>query len=215
MRLNPFSHPFTLWRRLMLGAIMLVCLGTYAIPSVAQQFDVPEGFVVVEDVAGPRTAEWVPILSVGPEPGSFSELSQIQLRRVTGDVENPDEWLKNRMTVDVGQDVDASAFLNSPDSPFADPTFDAIKEAIPHLFQGLEKLSKMPLNFCEGPQSAYNAAGEMRELYCVYQVGPLRQYVTLRLQQADGQWYFTEIRAMNEKRLRHLIAIANSFEVAD
>ena len=166
------------------------------------------------DLAGPRTSEWVPLLTVGPEPGSFSELSQIQLRRVTGDVKNPDEWLKRRMTVDVGQNVDASAFLNSPDSPFADPTFDAIKEAIPHLFQGLEKLSKMPLNFAKGrnppitpPAKCANSIASISR--------PAAPYVTLRLQKAGGQWYFTEIRAMNEKRLRHLIAIANSFQVAD
>ncbi len=215
MWLDPPKHHFVWWRRLILGGALFVCLNLYAALSAAQQFEIPEGFVVVEDLAGPRSADWVPILTVGPEPGSFSELSQIQLRRVTGDVKNPDEWLQGRMTVDVGQAVDAGAFLNSPDSPFADPTFDAIKEAIPQLFQGLEKLSKMPLDFCEGPESAYNAAGALSELYCVYQVGPLRQYVTLRLQQSGGQWYFTEIRAMNEKRLRHLIAIANSFQVAD
>lgn len=183
--------------------------------AAAQHFEIPPGFMVETSPGGGAGAEWIPVLTVRPEPGSFSELSQIQLRRVTGDLDTPDEWLKARMTVDVGKAENAEAFLNSPDSPFADPTFDALKQAIPSLFRGLEQLSKMPLSFCEGPETAYNAAGELRELYCVYQVGPLRQYVTLRLQHAGGQWYFTEIRAMNEKRLRHLIAIANSFRVAE
>lgn len=202
-------------RNTILGGALVLCLSGLDSPSGAQHFDIPEGFMVVEDLEVPRGAEWEPMLTVQPDPGSFSELSQIQLRRVTSDVDNPDEWLKGRMTVDVGSARGAEDLLNSPDSPFADPTFDALKEAIPHLFRGLERLSKMPLSFCEGPQTAYNAAGELRELYCVYQVGPLRQYVTLRLQRAGGQWYYTEIRAMNEKRLRHLIAIANSFQVAD
>lgn len=215
MWLDPGNHIPTRWRRIALGGAVLIWLAAYGSPSVAQHFEIPEGFIVVEDLEVPRGAQWEPVLTVTPEPGSFSELSQVQLRRVTGDVDNPDEWLKSRMTVDTVKPGDADELLNSPDSPFADPTFDALKEAIPHLFRGLEQLSKMPLSFCEGPQTAYNAAGELRELYCVYQVGPLRQYVTLRLQEAGGQWYFTQIRAMNEKRLRHLIAIANSFQVAD
>jgi hypothetical protein len=37
--------------------------------------------------------------------------------------------------------------------------------------------------------------------------------MVLRLQEAGGHWYYTEIRAMNERRLRHLIAIANSFHL--
>ncbi len=203
-----------LHRNTILAGALVLCVSGLGLPAVAQHFDIPEGFMVVEDLEVPRSAEWEPVLTIQPVPGSFSELSQIQLRRVTGKVDNPDEWLKGRMTVDMGSARGAEDLLDSPDSPFADPTFDALKEAIPHLFRGLEQLSKMPLSFCEGPQTAYNAAGELRELYCVYQVGPLRQYVTLRLQRAGGQWYYTEIRAMNEKRLRHLIAIANSFQAA-
>jgi hypothetical protein len=200
-----------LGRNTILGGVLLSCLTGLGSPAGAQTFDIPEGFVVAKEPEVADSAEWEPVLSVTPEAGSFSELSRIELRRVTGDVADPDDWLRARMTVDVGTPSDADEMLNSPDSPFADPAFDALKEAIPHLFRGLEQLSKMPLSFCEGPETAYNAAGELRELYCVYQVGPLRQYVTLRLQKAGGRWYFTEIRAMNEKRLRHLIAIANSF----
>ena len=215
MRFEMNKRPVGRWRTMILGGALVFCLSLPGSPSVAQHFEIPEGFMVVEDLDVLDSAQWEPVLTVRPEPGSFSELSQIQLRRVTSEVNDPDEWLKARMTVDIGKSSDADEFLNSPDSPFNDPTFDALKEAIPHLFRGLEQLSKMPLDFCEGPQTAYNAGGELRELYCVYQVGPLRQYITVRLQQAGGQWYFTEIRSMNEKRLRHLIAIANSFRVAD
>jgi hypothetical protein len=28
---------------------------------------------------------------------------------------------------------------------------------------------------------------------------------------AHGRWYYTEVRAMNERRFRHLLAIADSF----
>jgi hypothetical protein len=35
--------------------------------------------------------------------------------------------------------------------------------------------------------------------------------LVLRLQQVGTVWYYTEVRAMNERRFRQLIAIANSF----
>jgi hypothetical protein len=127
-------------RNTILAGALVLCLIGLGSPAVAQHFDIPEGFMVVEDLEVPRGAEWEPVLTVQPEPGSFSELSQIQLRRVTSKVDNPDKWLTARMTVDVGTSSGAEELLNSPDSPFADPTFDALKEAIPHLFRGLRQL---------------------------------------------------------------------------
>jgi hypothetical protein len=35
--------------------------------------------------------------------------------------------------------------------------------------------------------------------------------MALRLVEADGQHYAVRIRALNERRMRHLVAIANSF----
>jgi hypothetical protein len=105
----------------------------------------------------------------------------------------------------------AEELFASPDSPFGDPAFDPLRQAIPKLFAGVKELSRLPLSFCEGPNAGYNASGPLRELYCVYQFGPFRQYLVLRLQQADGRWYYTEVRAMNERRFRQLLAIANSF----
>jgi hypothetical protein len=43
--------------------------------------------------------------------------------------------------------------------------------------------------------------------------GPIRQYLVLRLQQAQGHWYYTQITTMNERRRRHLLAIADTFKV--
>ena len=46
---------------------------------------------------------------------------------------------------------------------------------------------------------------------CEWELGPLRQYLALRLIERDGERYAVRIRAMNEHRMRHLVAIANSF----
>jgi len=184
-----------------------------AVPAAAQQFDVPEGFVVIAEPDESSAGEWRGILTVRPEEGAFSGLSSVKLREVVGAVDQADTWLKSRLTANVASEDEVASVLDSPDSPFTDPMFDALKEAIPQVFSGFRTLSELPLEDCEGPATAYNAAGELRELYCAYQIGPLRQYMVLRLQEAGGHWYYTEIRAMNERRLRHLIAIANSFHL--
>ncbi len=172
----------------------------------------PDGFNVIEDSTLGADGEWRGLLQVVPEPGPFSDLSRISLREVAGDVEDPAAWLKSRMAVEIGAKAAAESLMESPDSPFGDPAFDGLREALPGLFSGLDRLAKMPLDFCEEPAEAYNASGPLQELYCVFSVGPFRQFVVLRLQEVDGRWYYTEVRAMNERRLRHLLAIANSFE---
>ena len=207
--MTPKPAPLFLAAPLFLTALLLLA----AAPAAAQTFEVPEGFVVTAEADESSSGDWRGMVTVRPEEGAFSGLSSIRLREVVGPVDDADGWLKGRLTVDVVGDEQGDNLLDSPDSPFSDPVFDALKEAIPKLFGGLRELSALPLEACEKPATAYNAAGELRELYCSYQVGPLRQYLVLRLQQAGGRWYYTEIRAMNERRLRHLIAIANSFHL--
>ncbi len=199
------------WRALMLAPCAAMLLLATS-PARAEWLDVPEGFVVSQERQPPATQEWRNLVTVRPEPGPFSDLSEVNLRQVVGDVEQPDVWLERRITIDMAGQETIEDVLKSPDSPFADPMFDVVRDAIPQLFAGLQELSKLPLRFCDGPTTAYNASGALRELACTYQVGPFRQYFVFRLQNVDGIWYYTEIRSMNEKRLRHLVAIANSFK---
>jgi hypothetical protein len=191
-------------------ALIFACLPPAA---AAPGFSIPEGFVAEPGGAMPLAADTRTLVSVRPVDGPFADLSTIELRQVVGAIDEPDRWLRQRLTADVGSAAEAEAFLSSPDSPFADPSFDALRQALPDMLRGLQSLSQLPLSFCDGPRHAYNAAGELRELYCLFQFGPMRQYLVLRLQQADGQWFYTVIRSMNERRLRHLLAIANSFAV--
>lgn len=192
--------------------------------AAAAWLDVPDGFVAEPapslspqrrdeaPKADAPAADWQPLLTVRPEDGPFADLSAVHLRRVVGTVADPDAWLRQRVAADFGDESLAEDLLDSPDSPFADPAFDVLRDALPRLFGGLERLGQLPLQFCEGPVTAYNAAGSLRELACTFQVGPFRQFMTLRLQEVDGTWYYTLIRAMNERRVRHLTAIANSFQ---
>lgn len=199
------------------GALVLMIVagvgGGAVVPAGAQSFDVPPGFESVIERDRSPNRDWRGLLTVRPDPGPFSQLSSLHLREVTSGVPDPDAWLRARMSADIGDEKAARSMLDSPDSPFGDPAFDGLREALPQVFRQLEELSQLPLDFCDGPSAAYNAAGPLRELYCVFPVGPFRRFVVLRLQEIDGIWYYTEIRAMNEKRLRHLLAIANSFRV--
>ena len=188
------------------GVLLLTCP-----PAKAGWLDIPEGFAGSHEREHAATEEWRNLITVRPQPGPFSDLSEVNLRRVIGHVEDPDAWLQRRVTAEVVDKEVMDDVLESPDSPFADPMFDAVRKAIPQLFAGVQELSKLPLRFCDGPSTASNPPGPLRELACTYQLGPFRQYFVFRLQQVDGVWYYTAIRAMNEKRLRHLIAIANSF----
>lgn len=197
-------------------AIAIVAITTLAAsPALAQRFDVPEGFIVVPEADTAVSPDWTPVTAIRPADGPFSELSTIALRAVRGNVADPDAWLKARLSAEIGNPKSAEEIFTSPDSPFSDPVFDALKKSLPELFAGLQDIGRIPLQFCEDPTTGYNASGEFRELYCNYNFGPLRQFVVLRLQDTDKGWFFTEIKTMNERRLRHLIAIANSFTVAN
>ena len=182
---------------------------------MAQQFDVPDGFVIEPEADTTTSEDWTPLTAVRPVEGPFSELSTISLRAVRGEVADPDAWLAARLTAQIGDPAAVEEVFSSPDSPFSDPVFDALKKSLPDLFAGLQNLGRIPLHFCEEPTTGYNASGEFRELFCNYNFGPVRQFVVLRLQDSSKGWYFTEIKTMNERRLRHLVAIANSFTVSN
>lgn len=179
--------------------------------AAAPGFDVPKGFVVVPQPEAAASKDWRPILTVQPEENPFSDLTSLSLREVIGDVEDPDAWLKDRLTVDVPSDAEVSTLLDSPDSPFADPAFDVLRKAVPQLFESLRGLSRIGAEMCDPPQTAYNAAGSLREMYCTFQVGPLRQFMVFRLQEVNGRWFYTAIKAANDRRVRDLIVIADTF----
>ena len=66
-----------------------------------------------------------------------------------------------------------------------------------------------PLAGCDEPESW--RPDDDWHMGCKWEVGPFRQFMALRLVTLDGERYAVRIRAMNEHRMRHLVAIANSF----
>jgi hypothetical protein len=203
--------------RAAVAAVSLLCSTLVAglpAPARAQSFDVPEGFVseIVRDrgVGGRLSA----ILRIRPEDGAFSGLSSIEMEPIVDHIADPDQWLKSRMTASfAGLTPDEEGALDSLDSPFGHPVFDELRGAVAALMAKLRELGSLPLELCDEPRGRSNGAGAYREMSCRFALGPLTKHVVLRLQELDGLWYYTVIRTMNERRLRHLLAIANSFHL--
>jgi hypothetical protein len=194
-----------------LGAVstILIAMGS----ASAQTFEVPDGFTseIVRQSSGDRT---VAVLRVTPDDGAFSDLSTIEMQPILDTIDEPETWLKERVTADLEiPEPDSDGLFNSPDSPFADPAFDDMRASIQSMLEGLQSLGKLPLDFCQSPSDQRNAAGPYREMRCEFGFGPIMQHAVFRLQEIDGVWYYTRIRTMNERRLRHLMAIANSFHI--
>jgi len=193
-----------------------VCLAVLAVAlwplaGRAQSFDLPEGFVaeILRTPGAEGNSE--SILRVRPLDGPFAELSAIELRPIMTPIEDPEDWLKARVTADFGTLPDPKDTLDGPDSPFGDPAFDSLRQAMSDLIQGLRQLGKLPLEFCQEPSTETGDAGRYYQMTCAFGLGPVTRHMVLRLIEVDDVWYYIVIRSMNERRLGHLVAIANSF----
>jgi hypothetical protein len=145
---------------------------------------------------------------VGPDDRAFGALSELSVAPVEEPIEDPRAWLRGQLRVDLGGLEDAVRDLTeSDDSPFADEQFAAPIEAWLGM---MTMLGDWPLQSCAEPVALGGTAGEDTELECKWQLGPFEQYLQTRLVERDGQHYVVRIRAMNPRRLRHLVAIANS-----
>ncbi|MBL26424.1 MAG: hypothetical protein CMM50_02570 [Rhodospirillaceae bacterium] len=164
------------------------------------------------DQGGSSDDALAPVLEIRPEEGAFSELSSLTLYQVDAPVMDPETWLKERVTLSfLKSDGDPTAWLNSPDSPFGDLGNGLLGDLIPEFIEGMDSLSRLPLEGCQDPVLDENEVGRYYRLDCDWGIGPLHRYRQLRLQEVDGTWYLTSIETMNERRLRHLVAIANAF----
>src|SRR5512143_2397879 len=88
-------------------AALVALSALHASVADAQSFDVPQGFVASPDGEPWRRGEWRSILTVRPAEGSFSELSRISLREVLGPVDDPDTWLRARLTAEMPDEAAA------------------------------------------------------------------------------------------------------------
>jgi hypothetical protein len=198
------------WRILRSAALASGLLAAVPQPAAAQTD--PCGLLFVPDAYGLGCAvrrgvgadDWR--LLVQPEAGAFAPLSELSVEPLSEPVDDWDVWLRDQVTFDLdGVEDSFRGFAESDDSPVADPRFVDSVEA---WLAVMTSLAEMPLQGCAGPSAA---PGDGRELACEWRFGPFRQYLLTRLVERDDRVYAIRIRAMNERRLRHLVAIANSF----
>jgi hypothetical protein len=196
-------------RSTFLALAALCLLGGRAEASEAglcERLFVPEGYDLDCAVRNdPGQAPWV--LTVHPVEGAFAPLSELTIRPLSGPVDDPQAWLREQLTLDLSSfDATLEDLLHGDHSPVADaPIVDQLESWRDLLHQA----AGWPLAGCDEPASP--DAGETWRMSCKWELGPFQQFMALRLVEADGQHYAVRIRAMNERRMRHLVAIANSF----
>jgi hypothetical protein len=197
-----------LW--LLIGTIGLACVGgptaTHATEDLCARLSVPDGVglacLVRSDPAGSGLAA-----VVQPTDSDFAPLSELTLRRVEGPIEEPAAWLRQQLTLDLSPvDAALNELIQGADSPI---TGTPLAEQLQSWRGLLGAAATLPLTGCGDP--ARLAVGEAWEMACEWELGGLRQYMRFRLVERAGDYYGIRIRTMNEQRLRHLLAIANSF----
>ena len=193
----------------LIGTIGLACAGASAAAQPADlcaRLFVPEGIelgcTIESDPAGSGLAA-----VVQPTDSEFAPLSELTLRRVEDPVEDPAAWLRDQLTLDLSP-VEAALeeLIHGADSPITGtPLADQLQS-----WRGLlGSAAALPLSGCGDP--ARLTGGDAWQMACEWELGPLRQYMNFRLIERAGEHYAIRIRTMNEQRLRHLTAIANSF----
>jgi hypothetical protein len=195
----------------LLGAIGLACAGAPAAAQVADDLcallSVPDGAglacLMRSDPAGPGLAA-----VVQPTDSDFAPLSELTLRRVEEPVENPAAWLRQQLTLDLSPvDAALNELIHGADSPI---TGTPLAQRLQSWRGLLGAAATLPLTGCADP-ARLTGDIETWEMACEWELGGLRQYMRFRLVERAGDHYGIRIRTMNEQRLRHLLAIANSF----
>jgi hypothetical protein len=191
------------------GVVALPTAAGGAVPAdeLCARLFVPEGYALActyESVPGGGDGRAV----VRPTDSAFAPLSELSLRAVEEPVDDPAAWLKARLTLDLSSmDAALDDLARNPDSPITGTPFAEQLEGWRDL---LGSAATLPLAGCAEPAPLHGGIDGW-EMACDWELGPVRQYMRFRLVERASARYAMTIRTMNEQRLRHLVAIANSF----
>jgi hypothetical protein len=168
---------------------------------------VPDGYQLRCTVYRGANDDWR--LVVQPEDSPFAALSELSVEPLEEPIEDPEAWLRDQLRIDLTGLEDAVRELaEGDDSPFTDERITASLETWLGM---MTNLAEWPLQSCTEPTAVpAGTPWQDSELTCDWQLGPFHQHLLIRLVERDGQHYVVRVRAMNERRLRHLVAIANS-----
>ncbi|MGI9510610.1 MAG: hypothetical protein ACR2QJ_14815 [Geminicoccaceae bacterium] len=165
---------------------------------------VPEGYELTCTVKRePGADDWQ--VSVHPTDGMFAGLSELTLTPVDERIADPADWLQKQVKIDVTGLEDAlTGFLDDEDTPFAEESWWTSLRGLKDV---VHSISDLPLDACDEPHEGDDGW----VIDCDWGIGSLQQLLTVRLVERDDTFYALRVQSMNERRHRHLQAIANSF----
>jgi hypothetical protein len=168
---------------------------------------VPQGYQLRCTVQRGIEDDWR--LVVRPEGSPFAALSELSIEPLEEPVDDRQVWLRNQLRLDLSSlEHVVRELAEGDDTPFAGEEVAAPLEAWLGM---MTLLAEWPLQSCEEPSALSGGAlREGSELTCAWEFGPFHQHLVIRLVEREGRQYVVRVRAMNERRLRHLVAIANS-----
>ena len=159
--------------------------------------------IVQSDAAGAGLAA-----VVQPTDSAFAPLSELRLRRIEEAVDDPAAWLRDQLTLDLTPlDAAIDELIRGPDSPI---TGTPLAEQLQSWRGLMGSAASLPLAGCARAR-APRAATTPGRWAASGRSGRSASIMRLRLIERDGERYAVRIRTMNERRMRHLVAIANSF----
>lgn len=196
------------------AAFPLLLLASGAQAALCDDLSVPEGYALVCEtrVEGGRRGERA---VVRPSSGAAAALAELTVRPLERDEaalawSEPGRWLEDQVALDVGGLSTGLKGLSAA-GPLAHP---AAKATVDGLVTMLAGWGRLPLEGCAAADQGTPAAAGRRELRCRWGVEPLALDLNLRLVEALDKRYAVSWWAVDEQRLRHLEAIANSFQPA-
>lgn len=192
---------------LALNALIFLSMGpASASTEPCDRLFVPEGYELtctVERLEGDDSWE----VSVHPLDGTFADLSALKLAPVSEDVTDPESWLQEQIRIDAsGLEKALTSFLDDEDNPFSEESW---WQSLKGLKDVVHSLSDLPLDACAPPVE--NSELTSWKIDCDWGIGSLRQYLSVYLVEREGLYYTLRVQTMNQRRYRHLSAIANSF----
>jgi hypothetical protein len=201
-------------RHVLCAAALALALPGSSLPAAAAaQADpcgllfVPEGYQLRCSVHRGIEDDWR--LVVRPVGSPFAALSELSIEPLEEPVADRQVWLRNQLRLDLSSlEHVVRELAEGDDSPFAD---EEVARPLEAWLGVMTALAAWPLQSCEEPSAIPGSARrDDSELTCEWEFGPFHQHLVIRLVERDGRQYVVRVRAMNERRLRHLVAIANS-----
>ena len=147
-------------------------------------------------------------LEVVARNAPLGELTKLTVRPVDEPVEDPFSWLQEQLVVDLnGFQGLLDDLLDHPDSPL---TGLIAPELVDGWLEQLGLLGHLPLRGCAYPFELTEK--DIWQMDCRWKLGPVEQLARLQLVDAGTAPYLITIWTVDERRQRHLQAIANSLE---